>query len=67
MTESDASKAVPENFGDLSYDPDTGLFVWLVSRCSRVKAGDAAGSRDKDGYLSTSTRVVYGSQGLAYG
>lgn len=52
MSESDASKADPENFGDLSYDPDTGLFVWLVSpRCSRVIAGDAAGCWGKDGYL----------------
>jgi hypothetical protein len=28
----------------LSYDPETGIFVWLVDRPSRAKAGDVAGA-----------------------
>ena len=35
----------------LSYCPDTGILRWKVSRCGRVKAGDTAGTPDKDGYL----------------
>jgi hypothetical protein len=34
----------------LSYDPETGLFHWLVSR-GRVAAGAEAGTPDKDGYI----------------
>ena len=35
----------------LSYDPDTGVFIRLVSFGYRAKAGDIAGSPDKNGYL----------------
>lgn len=34
----------------LRYDPDTGLFTWLVSR-KRVKAGDVAGTTYTNGYV----------------
>lgn len=33
----------------LAYDPETGLFTWLVSR-GRVRAGDIAGCINPDGY-----------------
>lgn len=31
----------------LKYDPETGLFTWLVSRCNRAKIGGEAGSLNK--------------------
>ena len=34
----------------LSYDPTTGVFRWLVSRRSGVKAGSIAGSYNDQGY-----------------
>jgi hypothetical protein len=37
--------------GLLSYDPSTGVFVRLVRTSNRVRVGDAAGSRDANGYL----------------
>ena len=33
----------------LNYNPDTGIFYWLVSR-GRANIGDVAGSLDKEGY-----------------
>jgi hypothetical protein len=36
----------------LSYDPETGAFIRLVSTCSRTRAGTVAGSRKLNGYLS---------------
>ena len=36
---------------NLSYDPDTGIFTWKVSR-GRCKAGDQAGTLDDEGYRS---------------
>lgn len=38
----------------LSYDPETGVFTWMVSR-KRSKSGSTAGSYTKEGYL----RVVF--------
>lgn len=35
----------------LHYDPDTGLFKWLVSNTNRVKIGQVAGSPDSNGYI----------------
>lgn len=43
----------------LSYDPDTGVFTWRVSR-GTAKAGSVAGSPDKDGY------VIIGLYGRLY-
>ncbi len=34
----------------LKYDPETGVIVWAVSRGRLAKAGDVAGTIDKDGY-----------------
>lgn len=34
----------------LSYDPETGVFVWKQSR-GKAKAGSVAGSKNSDGYL----------------
>lgn len=35
----------------LSYDPETGIFRWLVNRPPNKTAGKEAGSPDDDGYL----------------
>lgn len=35
----------------VSYDPDTGRFVWLKAAARRVKVGDVVGSRHHKGYL----------------
>lgn len=35
----------------MSYDPETGLFTNRITRSSRAKAGDVAGSLDGDGYV----------------
>lgn len=41
-----------ENIKDfLSYDPDTGVFVWIKSKSSKAKAGSIAGSMDRDKYI----------------
>lgn len=34
----------------LSYDPDTGHFVWRTTTTNRVRVGTLAGSFEKDGY-----------------
>lgn len=50
----------------LSYNPDTGLFTWLVSR-GKAKAGDIAGSPWKDGYLRIKVlRRGYAAHRLAW-
>lgn len=36
----------------LSYDPETGVFRWLVNRQGKAKAGDVAGSTRNDGYCT---------------
>lgn len=35
----------------LHYDPDTGIFRWIVKPAQRVKIGDIAGSVDAGGYI----------------
>jgi hypothetical protein len=43
----------------LHYDPETGLFYWLVSRGNKlVKVGDVAGYRMKNGYRCISVGGV---------
>ena len=48
-----------EQFDKLAYNPETGIFTWAVppSR-SAIKAGDVAGSKHSDGYLS----IKYGGK-----
>jgi HNH endonuclease len=43
----------------LHYDPETGLFTWLISNKNNVKIGDTAGSYDMYGYLTI--RIHYKS------
>jgi hypothetical protein len=35
----------------LSYNPETGYFIWAKNLGIRIKAGDIAGTHDKDGYI----------------
>lgn len=44
----------------LIYDPETGIFIWRVTRARGAKAGSQAGSLDKNGY------VVIGIDGRNY-
>ena len=46
--------------GLLHYDPENGLFTWLVSTSNRVKVGDVAGSFGRRGY------AVVGVDGREY-
>ena len=38
----------------LDYDPDTGVFLWKISRSNRVKVGDVAGRTNNTGYKDIS-------------
>ena len=35
----------------LSYDPDSGKFIWKISTSNRVKAGSVAGTLNSTGYI----------------
>lgn len=35
----------------LNYNPDNGIFTWLVSSAQRIKIGNIAGGLDKYGYI----------------
>lgn len=52
----------------LHYNPDTGIFTWVVNRTGRIKAGDIAGSKNKsNGYINISIYgVLYKAHRLAY-
>ncbi len=51
----------------LSYDPESGVLTWRVTRNGRVKAGDKAGVKTKDGYFDVSFDFVkYGAHRLAF-
>lgn len=41
---------IPAARRNVSYDPETGIFRWLVSKRGPVKAGDVAGSLGPKGY-----------------
>ena len=45
----------------LDYDPDTGIFTWLVSPAIAVKAGSLAGSKHSKGYwhIRVKGRLTY--------
>ena len=36
----------------LHYNPETGIFTWLVKTANRIKIGDVAGSTNSCGYIS---------------
>ena len=36
----------------LNYNPNTGLFIWLISTARRIKVGDIAGSLNNRGYIT---------------
>lgn len=36
----------------LHYEPDTGIFTWLVSNSNRIKIGDVAGCKTARGYIT---------------
>ena len=51
----------------LSYDPDTGLFTWLIDRGYKARAGAAAGSLNKSGYILISINMErYQAHRIAY-
>jgi len=51
----------------LSYNPDTGEFIWIVRPSKAVKAGDVAGIVDKKGYRTIGIkRKIYKAHRLAW-
>ena len=48
-----ARKIIPDSIREvLRYDPEAGLLVWLVDRTRGVKAGDIAGCKHANGYIT---------------
>jgi hypothetical protein len=51
----------------LHYDPETGIFTWLVSNNRKIKVGDITGSSNKKGYLRTQVnKKLYLAHRLAW-
>ncbi len=51
----------------LNYDPEMGVFYWLVAKGPRMKAGDIAGGRNTDGYIRIKIDGKrYGAHRLAF-
>lgn len=51
----------------LSYDPETGIFIWLVSKPPRISVGSIAGCVNKIGYYQiTINRKQYLAHRLAW-
>lgn len=51
----------------LHYDPETGVFIWLVGRGGGAKAGDVAGSFDAKGYIVIVIKgAIYRAHRLAW-
>lgn len=52
---------------NLKYDPETGIFVWIVSSNGRIQIGDVAGGIDGKGYSHIQIyRKLYRSHRLAW-
>ena len=51
----------------LHYDPETGVFVWKVTRNNRVRMGNIAGVKHHSGYMQiTVDKKLYRSHRLAF-
>ena len=51
----------------LSYDPDTGIFTWLVDSRNGCKAGDIAGCTEGHGYIAIGVnRIIYKAHRIAF-
>lgn len=51
----------------LSYDPNTGIFTWLIDRGGKARVGAQAGSLTKKGYLNISIhKKLYRAHRLAW-
>ena len=51
----------------LHYNPDTGVFTWLVYRAPLARAGDIAGTHDSHGHRQIRVqRKLYGAHRLAW-
>jgi len=51
----------------LHYDPETGVFTWLVDRRPTIKAGDVAGCKNGIGYIVIKIdAVLYAAHRLAW-
>jgi len=48
---------------EMHYDPETGLFTWLISRAKRVKVGDIAGGKNNNGCILI---TLFGQRYLAH-
>ncbi len=51
----------------LSYDPETGIFIWKVSLASNIKPGRVAGYKTRQGYIAIKiSRKKYFAHRLAW-
>lgn len=51
----------------LRYDPETGIFIWLVSRSCKRNIGDIAGHKNKNGYVKINIKgTLYYAHRLAF-